>query len=108
MAVSYGVCSRGRPAYWPFPSCSCSAFASMILSPLFWGVRQKCVVIVFGLVKLNVVTVGIEEVYAEKQYKQAHSKGKKGRVGSKGKAVEVSCFEPVHLVLFSKVIEVLF
>jgi hypothetical protein len=80
----------------------------MILSPLFWGVRQKCVVIVFGLVKLNVVTVGIEEVYAEKQYKQAQSNGKKGKVGSKGKAVEVSCFEPVHLVLFSKVIEVLF
>ena len=60
MAVSYGVCSRGRPAYWPFPSCSCSAFASMILSPLFRGVRQKCVVIVLGLVKLSVLVVGIE------------------------------------------------
>ena len=80
----------------------------MILSPLFWGVRQKCVVIVFGSVKLSVLTVGIEGVCAEKQYKQAQSNGKKGRVGSEGKAVEVSCFEPVHLVLFSKVIEVLF
>jgi hypothetical protein len=64
--LSYGICSRGRSAYWPFPSCSCSAFASMILSPLFWGVRQKCVVIVFGLVKLSVLTVEIEKVYAGK------------------------------------------
>ena len=71
MKLRYGICSRGRSAYWPFPSCSCSAFASMILSPLFWGVRQECAVIVIGLVKLCVVTVEIEEVYAEKQYKQA-------------------------------------
>ena len=34
-------------------------------------------VIVFGLVKLSVLTLGIEEVYAEKQYKQAQSNGKK-------------------------------
>ena len=64
-------------------------------------------VIVFGLVKLSVLTVGIEEVYAEKQYKQAQSNGKKGGVGSEGKAVEVSCYGPVHLVLFSEVEEIL-
>ena len=65
-------------------------------------------VIVFGSVKLSVLTVGIEGVCAEKQYKQAQSNGKKGRVGSKGRAVEVSCYEPVHLVLFSEVKEILF